>query len=98
MEEENNQGEINPAPAEENTATPTKPEERAQEPAEQKKSERRVRRNGRNKTGMRQAAMDSAQEKESCGEVEDLSGFKEKLSGSNVSGYGDGREGRRTPL
>lgn len=93
MEEENNQGEINPAPAEENTATPTKPEERAQEPAEQKKSERRVRRNGRNKTGMRQAAMDSAQEKESCGEVEDLSGFKEKLSGSNVSGYGDGERG-----
>lgn len=93
MEEENNQGEPNPAPAEETTATPQEREERAQETPEQKKPERRVRKNGRNKTGSRPAARDSASEKESCGEVEDLSSFKEKLSGSNVSGYGDGERG-----
>ncbi len=93
MEEENNQGEPNYAPAEETTATPPEPEERAQETAEQKQPERRVRKNGRNKTGTRAAAREAASEKESCGEVGNISSFKEKLSGSNVSGYGDGEKG-----
>ena len=93
MEEENNQGELNPAPAEETTSTPAQPEERAQEIPEQKKPERRSRKNGRNRTGARQTLRDSASEKESCGEVEDLSGFKEKLSGANAAGYDDGERG-----
>lgn len=85
MEEENNRDGQNTAPVEEVSKEQV---EQACEVQEQKKQEYRPRKNGRNKTGVRSSSLKSAPAKESCGEVEDISNFKEKLSGSNVSGYG----------
>ena len=85
MEEENNRDGQNAAPVEEVSKEQV---EQACEVQEQKKQEYRPRKNGRNKTGVRSSSLKSAPAKESCGEVEDISNFKEKLSGSNVSGYG----------
>ena len=85
MEEENNRDEQNAAPVEEVSKEQV---EQACEAQEQKKQEYRPRKNGRNKTGVRSSSLKSAPVMESCGEVEDISNFKEKLSGSNVSGYG----------
>lgn len=92
MEEEIKQGETSSAPA---VGQPEVSEAPAQEVSEQKKSERPIRKNGRNRSGMRSSAKKVAVESESCGEVEDLGNFKEKLSGSNVSGYGDDSENRQ---
>ena len=82
MEEENNRDEQNAAPVEEVSKEQV---EQACEAQEQKKQEYRPRKNGRNKTGVRSSSLKSAPVMESCGEVEDISNFKEKLSGSNVS-------------
>lgn len=58
------------------------------ESTEQVKQVWHARRNGRNNSGMRtSSASAKAAQQPSCGEVEDLSCFKEKLSGSNASGY-----------
>ena len=47
-----------------------------------------VRKNGRNNATKRTSQVSSASAA-TCGEIEDLSNFKEKLSGSNVEGYGE---------
>ena len=74
MEEEIKQGETSSAPA---VGQPEVSEAPAQEVSEQKKSERPIRKNGRNRSGMRSSAKKVAVEAESCGEVEDLGNFKE---------------------
>lgn len=47
-----------------------------------------VRKNGRNNAAKKTSQI-SAANSATCGEIEDLSSFKEKLSGSNVEGYGE---------
>ena len=52
---------------------------------------KQTRRNGRNRSGIRKSASSVQQTtRESCGELENPSEFKEKLSGQNVSGYPEG--------
>ncbi len=61
-------------------------------------SERPLRKNGRNRSGSQKSKSTSAAcATESCGEVTDLTSFTEKLSGSNVQGYGDAPEGEEAP-
>lgn len=94
MEQDNTQGEVNPAPQE---SAPETPAVQVQQVSEQKKPERNVRRNGRNKSGARSVAQKGAEaQTESCGEIEDLANFKEKLSGSNVSGYAEGEASEKS--
>ena len=51
---------------------------------------KQVRRNGRNRSGIRKSVAVSQASAEACGELENPSEFKEKLSGQNVSGYAEG--------
>ena len=60
--------------------------------------QRLVRRNGRNRSGMHKInpGLASQNSSETCGEIKDLSSYTEKLSGSNVKGYGDSSDGGET--
>lgn len=67
------------------------PEEVAQPETVVKPEVKQTRRNGRNRSGIRKSATSVQQSsREACGELENPSEFKEKLSGQNVSGYPEG--------
>ena len=85
MEQENITSEENAAPIAEQPEVVNTP---ASEIVEQPKPVIR-RKNGRNRTEGRNGSRNATKPQETCGEISDISTFKEKLSGSNVSGYGD---------
>lgn len=90
MEEDNNNG-GNAAPdsgtVQENAASCAETEISTAPAAGQSRPS--IRKNGRNRSGGG-ASKRAPSASESCGELNNVAEFKEKLSGSNVSGYGDG--------